>query len=231
MIDEMSADVDITPMSMVLNGAEINEQNILDAMDDVVDNLYQTADLSAADIAIGSLLGMQKLSGMGLAKLLWGVNKWWSETGQDGVRGDTFCDYMMATHGFKSSVVVDRYVLLWDTYENNLMPTGLRLKPLKDQIAIAQTIEQGYTITPKEWKKLEYAARNGEVLSILREIKGKAPRKNSLQLYEERDGTLVGWDAEGRHVLGWINVQEEHDDPTIHKGLERIRKGASIIER
>lgn len=228
-IDIFSEDSDLPPAEMFLNGNTITETDALDAVESVLRNLEKTSDLSQVDATLKSLLGMQKISGISLAKLLWGTKDWWAKNDMDKVTGDTFEDRMNGIHRLKR-IVIERYIALWDKYENGSIPDEIRARNIKDQIAISQTIEQGYEIDKKGWKRLEAASNNSEVLDILRDIKGKPPRKSMLKIYEERDGTLVGWDKDGRHVLGWLNVDEE-DKPVIHKGLERIRKNAGILRK
>lgn len=228
-IEIFGEDSDQSPSEMFLNGNVITEEDALEAVDGVLENLENTSDLAQVDATLKSLLGMQKISGMSLAKLLWGTKNWWVAHGMDTITGDAFEDRMDSIHRLKR-IVIDRYIALWDKYETGSIPEGIRARSIKDQIAISQTIEQGYEIGTREWKKLEDASNNSEVLDILRGIKGKPPRKSMLKIYEERDGSLVGWDKEGRHVLGWLNVDEE-DDPVIHKGLERIRNNAGILRR
>jgi hypothetical protein len=129
-------------------------------------------------------------------------------------------------------VVIERYINVWDKYEKELIPAAIRERPMKDQIAIAAAIEQGYDIPKQIWNELENASNNNDVLGIIRKLKGKPPRKSSLQIFEERDGSLVAWNGDGvRHLLGWLNSKEEEDDAAIHKGLERIRKGSGLIRR
>lgn len=219
------------PAMMFLNGGIITEQDALDAVDKIIENLRKTSDLAPVDATLNSLLGMQNISGKSMAKLLWGTQNWWNETGQEELTGDTFEDRFYATHHLKR-VVIERYINVWDKYEKELIPLVIRERPMKDQIAIAATLEQGYEIPKKVWKKLEDASNNNEVLGIIRELKGKPPRKSSLQIFEERDGSLVAWNGDSqRHVLGWLNSKEEDADPAVHKGLERIRKGSGLIRR
>lgn len=228
---EIRDDADRLPAMLFLNGGIVTEQDALDAVDVVLEQLEKTNDLSPVDMTLKSLLGMQRISGKSLAKLLWGTKDWWVRNNMDKQTGDTFDDRMVVTHGLKP-VVIDRYICLWDKVEKDMLPKRIQARPLKDQIAIAKTIDQGYDIRPTDWKKLEKAVNNNKVLEILREVKGKKARKSSLQIYEERDGTIVAWDGEGeRHVLGWLNINDEKDVPAVHKGLERIRKGSGLIKR
>lgn len=224
-------DSEIRPTKMGLNGTTITEQDALDGIDNLIDGLYETGDTAPVDATLKSLIAMQRIAGKSLAKLLWGYKQWWDATGQSQITGDTFEDRTHAIHGLNKTVL-GRYVLVWDSYERNVIPDPVRARPLKDQIAIAKTLEQGYEIKPTKWKELQNAVNNNAVLEILRKIKGKAPRKSSVQIVEERDGNIVAWDSEGgRHTIGWLNVEEEKDDPVIQKALSRIRNSAGIYRR
>lgn len=230
-IEIFHEDTDQPPAMLFLNGNIITEDDTLKAVDAILERLNETDDPAPLDATLQSLLGVQKISGVALAKLLWGAKKWWTEREMDKVTGDTFEDRMDAMHRMKR-IVVERYIALWDKYEVGAIPESIRARNMKDQIAISNAVGQGYEIPKKVWKKLEEATNNSEVLRIIREdVKGQPPRKASLQIFEERDGSLVAWDADGRHVLGWLNSAEEDDDPSIHKGLERIRSAANLMRR
>lgn len=222
-VEIYSDDVISPPTTIKMNGSKITETDVMDAVDKLLTKLNETNSMQEVDNALDSLIAMQHIAGKSLAKLLWGTKKWWDATGQGDKTGDTFDDRMHAIHGLNRTVV-GRYVMLWESYDRDVLPESIRDRPLKDQIAIAKTLEQDYQITNKEWKKLETAANNGEVLDILRGVKGKSRRKNSINITEERNGDVIAWDVDGgRHILGWFNSAEENDDPIIKKGLARLR--------
>lgn len=221
-------DVDVpAPAMLLLNGNVITEQDALDAVDEILENLNETSDLSGVNSTIQSLLGMQRISGKSLAKILWGTMRWWKAYGEEELTGDTFEDYIYANHGLKP-ITTHRYINVWDKYEMGLIPKNIQGRPLKDQIAIASTLN-GYEISKTDWKRLERANNNNEVLAILRDIKGKPPRKSSLQLYEERDGNITAWKNGQRRHVAWFNSAEE-DDEIVREALARLRRD-DVIRR
>ena len=198
-------------------------------MDLVLENLNKDNDLQAVDNALHVLLGMHRLSVFAIAKLVWGTKKWWIDREWDEESGDTFEDHFDATHNLKR-LQLDRYVMVWDHRDE--MPKEIHTRPLKDQIAIAQALSQGFNISKEDWKKLVQAANNSEILGILRKVKGKPPRKSYLNIRMERDGSVYGWDSDGgRHYLGFLNIKEENDDEYIKKGISRITKNSGIDRR
>lgn len=226
-IELYNGDAEVFPTSASLNGQIITEQDALAAIDNVLNNLYETSDLAPIDATLNSLLGLQNISGKSLAKLLWGIKKWWDESNQSAITGDTFEDRMYTTHRLKRTVM-DRYISLWDKYERGLIPESIQNRNLKDQIAISKTVEN-YEISDKNWQRLEHATTNNEVLEILREVKNKPAKKSSLQLREERDGNVYGWRNGERKLVAWFNIEEE-DDPIVRDSLRRLR-GEHVIRR
>ena len=231
MTDLVDIDDAPAPQEIFINGDVLTESDVLSAVDAVLEKLKETNDIRPVDNAIRSLLGIQKFSGLSLAKLLWGWKRWWIENKWDEQSGDTFEDYVFSTHGLKK-IHVDRYISVWDAYEKSAMPPQIQSRPMKDQIAIAKAIQQGYEIPKADWKKLQRAGSNNEVLAILRKVKGQPPRKSSLMIYLERDGSLVAWTSDGeRHFVGYLNVGERENDPAIDKAINRLTKNSGVIER
>jgi hypothetical protein len=218
-----------SPASVFINGGEITDRDVYDAIDLAVGELKRTKDLQIVDNALSSLLSIQTISIFGISKMMFEVKKWWDENDWDEETGDTFDDRFYSSHGL-NSVIIERYISVWEYRPQ--MPKKIHARPLKDQIAIAQTLSEGYDISKDRWKELEQADSNAKVLKILREIKGKPPRKSSLTVYLNRDGNLTAYDSEGnQHFIGFLQVKDEKSDPIVKKVIERIVKNTGTIRR
>jgi len=211
-----------------VNDVDIRGGDLFSAVDDVLRQVHETNDLALAENAIIALMGMEKLSGMALAKLLSGLHKWWDDTGQDDITNDTFEDWIYSVSTQFSPVYLGRCVTVWDKTETGAFSERIQERPLKDQQAIASHLDQGYTLGADEWERLEDALDNAEVLSILRESKGKPPRKHSLQIVLERDGSLAVWKEGQKHFVGFLNVKEAKEEEAIEKAINRIVKNSGI---
>lgn len=221
--------IDTSSSVAFINGESVTDADIYHAVDAVIEQLKETKDLQVVDGALGSLLTIQKFSIFGIAKMLHGVKHWWDDNNWDEETGDTFEDRFYSSHGL-NPVIMDRYISVWE-YRSQ-MPEKIHSRPLKDQIAIAATLSEGYEIPKQAWRELEKADSNSAVLKILREIKGKAPRKSSMMLYLERNGnlSLVNSDGEKKFV-GLLNVKEEKGDDDIRKAISRYVNNTGTIRR
>lgn len=217
----------ISPSTVFISGKAISEQDALDAVDATLKSLKETGDLEAIDIAEDTLLGLQRISGKALAKLLCGKKEWWDGTGQSKSRQCEFEDYEASRHGLKSTVI-DRYVVVWQKMSQ--FPEQFQLRPIRDLIPVAKALEQGYDIKPNIWKMLIRATSNAEIVTIVREkIKGKEARKSSRQLVLERDGSIkVYVEHEGKFV-GYLDTKSKDKD--VQQAIARILANTGIIKQ
>lgn len=208
-------------------GTGIEEKDLLSAVDNVIIQMSETGDVALADNAIGSMLTMQKVVGRPLAKILWSVSEFWKRTDREKETGDTFEDYMTSLHDI-SDVQLRRYVRVWKHTDNNNIPKAIQSRPMKDQIAIATMLEQGFDPSKEQWKRLEHAADNNEVLHIIRVIKKKPAKKGSLQLTLERDGSIQAWMDDKKTFVGFLNLKDESSNGVLEKAITRIVTGAGM---
>jgi len=218
-------------IQLQVNNQIITGADIFDAVDGVLDNLRETGDLLPAQTALRTLFAMQELSGQALAKLLYGVSAWYNENRMEEQTEDTFEDWFYTeVSTIVKPITIERYISVWDKHEQGLFTDAIKERPLKDQIAIAKAIEQGYPIDDKYMKELERAENYSEVGAILREVKGIEPRKSALQIYLERDGSLNAWQDGEKHFVGYLNIKENEDD-VVKKAVTRITDAAGLRKR
>jgi len=172
------------------------------------------------------LIQIGKLQGLGLAKVLYLIDKHWMEYDLD----ESFEEVAFADLGLHVHTV-ERYIKLWRMYELKKIPeefeSSIRQKNLMSQIPIANTIAQGYEIDNETWEELANAPDFSSVSEIVRDIKGKPPRKSSLQISMKRDGTLSAIQAGEYAHIGYLNIDD--DTELCQSAIERIIRNAGIL--
>jgi len=213
----------------LVDGSALTEKDVMSSIDTVLQRLYETGNLTNAVKVVNIMDKIGEVSGKAKAKLLWGISQWWIETEQAEKRNDTFLDMMESETGSKS-VTVSRYVNVWKYIENEDIPADVRERPMRDLIPIANALSQGHDFSKENWKKLARASNNADVLSILRVIKGKAPRKNGLQIVLGRDdGSLNAYKDDQKYYIGFLEVGD--DNEIVQKVIRRIIDGAGVQQK
>ena len=150
-------------IQLIVNETIISGSDILSAIDAVLVHLEETGDLQVAENALKSLMGIEKISGMGVARLLNGVNKWWDKTGQSELTGDTFNDWAFGVSTDFNRLYLQRCVSIARYQEDGVFSERIMARPIKDQQAIASHLEQGYDLDADEWEELEDATHNSQI--------------------------------------------------------------------
>ena len=222
---------------VLIDGQTILRDDVDKAINEVLDELNKTNDNKAIDDVITSLVGIQKFSVFFTVKALYGYYVWWENTNQTERRGDTFIDYIVAKHEFNSPLVIERYISLYRHYETGELPDAIKDRPLSEQNAIVDVLEDGrYEIKEEHWEKLVDARNGAEVRRILRDIKGKPPTKGSYEMHLGRDGSIYMW-HQGERIVWTRKVHlpngNEEDDSIeqrgLRKALARAKKGIGLI--
>lgn len=185
-------------------------------------------DISIIMSVINAMIKVSKETGLGLACGLYLINRNWDTFEID----DKFEDYVFTTSGLHKHTI-DRYLAVWAMYEEKSVPENLvpqiQQHNIKAQIPIAKAIEQGYEIGDEQWENLAGATDYNEVSKIVRDIKGKEPRKGSLQLYLDRDGSIKGYSNHIIYDIGWLDPTD--DDEVVQKAVARIVSNSGILRR
>jgi hypothetical protein len=213
---------------MNINGNSITAHDVMDAVDTVLEVLWQSGNLDNAIKASNSLGMIEEISGKAKAKLWHGWQRWWSETGQDEKRNDTFEDMMEAETGNKA-VTVKRYVNVWKYVDECIIPKDVQERPMRDLIPIATALSQGYEFEKDDWKKLARASNSSEVLEIVRTKKGSEPRKSGIQITLDRQGSLWAWKENKKYYVGVLEVNDTNE--VVKKAIQRITDSSGIQEK
>jgi hypothetical protein len=174
-----------------------------------------------------TMIEIQQLSGIGLAKALYLIKNNWSVFDLK----ETFEDVAFEYFG-KHRFTVDRYLAVQEMHEGEFIPNEFRddIKQMniKSQIPIAKALEQGVEITDEQWKKLAQAPDFSTVSKIVREdIKGAEPRKGSLMLSLDNVGSIWCFYDGERYFVGSLEV--DVDEEVVMKAIKRIIDNSGIL--
>lgn len=209
----------------LIDGKALTESDVLEAVDLVIDDLYQNNDLSKPTQVLNTLEKIGDVAGKAKAKLLFGIHQWWMEN----EKGD-FRDYIK-TQSPMSPVVVDRYITVQEQLESGAIPEDIAVRPMRDLVPIAKTLSHGHTITRKQYDKIAKANNNSEIQSILRDVKNKAPRKSSMQIYWETDGTLNVWQNGQKVFIGFLDKKAYENVDLARKAINRLLDTSGVIRK
>lgn len=203
---------------------------VLDGIEAAINRSIEEKDI---DIAIQTGLSIYKtarMAGLGLAKLLWMINKHWIEYNID----EEFTDYIFTEMGI-SKTTIHRYVRIWDMWEDpelKLSATDkLKLfsRPIKDLSAIATTIDAGYPVNNQQWQSLIEAESNNKLLEVLRDAKNEEPRRQSIIISLKRDGSLVAYNSGNQYFLGYLETDKMEEEVVIKRAITRLVNVAGIM--
>jgi hypothetical protein len=90
-------------------------------------------------------------------------------------------------------------------------------------------VSRGFDIESGDWEELADAPDYSTVSRKIREIKGVEPKKGSLQIYLEEDGTINAYYNDRIVYVGFLDVTSSND--TVQKTINRIVNGSGMIEK
>jgi len=175
------------------------------------------------------LKAVGQVAGIGLAKTLYQIKQNWEN--YDDV-GDNFEETVADYAGIGISTV-ERYLRVWDMKEKRIVPEELEdeifNRNIKEIIPIANAVDQGYEIEDDEWEDLANSPDYNSVSSVVRDIKGKPPRKSALQITLDREGNLYAMKAGEVAYIGFLSLDEENE--VAQKAIARLISSGGIIKR
>jgi hypothetical protein len=201
---------------------------ILQKAETIINEAIEKKDAEIALSACEQLIKISKLSGIGLAKLLYLIKKNWDVF----ERHDTFEEVAYTRFG-KHRHTISRYLAVYsELFVKNTIPEqfkeDIQQQAIRTQDYIAAALKQGEEISEEEWEKLAHAPDINTVLKILREdVRGKPPRKGSLQLWVDDLGSIWATFEGDRFFIGSLEV--DSDEEAVQKAIERIKKGSGIL--
>lgn len=207
-----STDVDLS---------KLTREAVLRGVDDVIVSLYQTGDIAHAVAVLNAFDKFMDVSGIARAKMLWGCKLWFTGTEQ---KGDFYEKFGIAEKHQRT--YADRLIRLWDCIDKDMVPKSVQKRQVRDLLPITEALSQGYDLDKATWRKLEQALDTNEINEILREVKGKPPRKGSLSLTVDDKGTITAWHEGQPYFCGSLNVVDTAEP--IVKAVTRIIERSGI---
>ena len=224
----LSDDLDLTLVSTMDQPVPFDASTILEAVEAVV---QKSLDEHNPDVAFGAgatLIRAARLSGIGLAKLLYLVYSNWTKYEIDMDFYDAGCESL----GMKR-ITLERYVRIWGMFDSGEVPETavqtLLQRPMSDLNAVATAFASGFPITPEKWETIATAESGAAVLEIMREVKQSPPKGNTISLKLTRDGDIYAWyKGESFHV-GWLDINDAEEHEPVKKAIDRIVSGSGIM--
>ena len=197
-------------------------------VDDLVQQAVDAEDPLIALEGIASLTGLERLIGLGKAKLLWELKAKWNQFKVE----EEFTDFVIESTGICRETV-DRYILVWAMYEGKLIPDKVHDeimgRTMRDQVEIAKIADRA-ELDGKDWNRIAATTNGHELAELKREILDIAPRKSGLVIRLRRNGNVEGTDSEG-HVEfgGYLEVEKAKTNPVVAKMIKRITRSSGIL--
>jgi DNA-binding TFAR19-related protein (PDSD5 family) len=208
-----------------INEHPISKKDFMGTVENEIIHLHETGDINRVMTIIKGLDSLDNITGHAKARLLWASSEWYKLN----VPGENFSDHVESTTDTKKSTV-DRYVTTWKYVEDCVIPKEIAERPLRDLVPIAMTLKQGYDISKEQWRKIKNTTTDGELRDVLREVKGKQPRKSARVIKLKRDGSLVGYKGEQQYFIGFLNIKDAENDLVLAEFIEKIKISVGIVE-
>jgi hypothetical protein len=219
----------ISPLDQSLD-IDGSEEEILTRVEELINKAIEERDVISALNVPRQIIMVQKVAGLGLAKSIYMIKQNWEVFELD----ESFDEYAMDWFGAHKATIT-RYERVWRNLHSetsNTIPEDakdkLRSMNLSSQIVVANIIDQGYDLEEDEWKELSEQPDYHSVSRIAREIKGKEPRSQSLQIWIEEDGTIKCSKGGGIYYVGWLDAM--NDNGIVKQAIERIKKHTGVME-
>ncbi len=196
-------------------------EHLLSRVDEVVNESLEKGDPEIALSAGAELTKVSRLAGIGIAKLAFTLNDRWVEFEV----ADDFVNAASLYWGL-SKLTIERYTRVWKMLTTENIPEEIKNKlqqrPIKDLIAIGNMVAQGFPVPDPMWEIFAEAPNNATVLAEIRDITGREPKKGSMILHMERDGSLRAWqNGEGIHI-GYLAINEDGTDKAINRIIDKV---------
>ena len=204
------------------------QKSLIDRVDEIISDSVSKGNPDIAGNALNYLMGMSRISGLSLAKMIYTFKFQWENFD----RRETFEQYLNDYSGIQK-VTIKRYYKVWEMLVSGDVPREstekLKLLPIRCLVPIANMWSQGWPIDDSQWQRLSNAPDPSTVNKIIREIKDDKPKKGSLQIeWESEEKKLTMWKDGVPHN---VYLQFDEDDPIVISGLERLFGDGRVLEK
>lgn len=197
-------------------------------VDEIIETSVSENNPEIAFHAMENLQAISRFSGKALAKFIYTFHHQWEKFNQR----DSFEDRLVDRLGMQP-VTIKRYYNVWKFIVEGEVPKEymdkIKLHPIKCLIPIATMYEQGYEVESNQWLALANAPDPSTIGKIIRKIKGKEPKKGSLQLeINWKSGEIFAWKDGQKYYVGYLETKSE-DEP-VQQAIKRIMSD-KILEK
>jgi len=225
-LDDLDMSDETSDELFFINDKETSIQQALESVENLLMKIEDTDDFNLGADVLRSMYAAGRAIGHSMVKLCYGMFSIWEASGRD---MEQFWGYMQDNTPLKR-ITIERYIKAWDAYLE-LGDTRLLTRPTKDLVALGSAMSQGYEVSQEDVEKLLETKSNGEFLGTIREIKGAEPRKNSITLYLETDGTINAWTKDGVVYVGYLDTKGAINNDILDKCITRITRSSGLIVR
>lgn len=204
------------------------EKSILKSIHSKVNEAIQNQDVSALGKIGQALLGVGQVSGIAFAEYVYTVEACWKQFGMR----DDFYTWAEDTLG-KTKTTLERQHRVWSMFVSGDVPKEyvekFKTMPIRVLIPIANMWYQGWEVSDIQWKRLSDAPDPSTVNKLIREIKQKPEKSNSLNITWSKDQkAITGWQNGKPHT---IFLAYKDGDPIIDKMLARLFGDGRVLEQ
>jgi hypothetical protein len=208
----------------------------------VYDSLEQGSFDFAAE-TISSYRSLARISELGQARILHGVNQYWTEVPHED--NDDYFAWSVRSTGYNGRTI-ERHISVWEMLSGSYIPhqylseirthTVRQLFKIYSLVVVPKKSEVNYKFLPQdlevdddEWLALSEATDDQRVAEIVAKIKDKPRNKNFMSLKIDKRGDLYVYQNNEAFSIGYLNVSE--DSPLVQKAIRRIVDNAGVTEK
>lgn len=205
------------------------KKKVFHRIDEAIQKAFEQDDMEVVWSAGRNLSEWAKLSGLGLAKLMYDGLQIWLRM-EKGSESDYYEEAYIQMG--KHRATVTRYTAIWAMLSDGIVPKGYReklmLHGVKMLIPIAQAVKDGYEIPREKWLALANAVDGHEVRKIVKEITGKADNSNYKTRQIDAEGDYTMWFKGKAYYIAHFNIS---DDPVIQAEISRAINLLGVLEK
>src|SRR5574342_323263 len=170
---------DLLPITGLDQSIQVNSETVMEKIDEALKQSLKEKNVYIALNVCKQLVAVGQVSGIGLAKALYFIEKNWEKYKVDEAFDDVVWDYIG-----KHKHTVERYVKVWGMFDNALIPQDhveeMKQRNIGELIPIANALYEGHEINEEQWEKLSEAPDVHTISKVIREdVKGESPRSGS----------------------------------------------------
>lgn len=200
--------------------------NDLEAVNNMLAQVDQAIENGELESFIDTVSNINKTTGITLAKAWYLYDLAWDQN----ERQETFIQYASQRFGY-TPTIIDRYIKAWMIVISapEALTDAFKGKSIKELIPLGVSYaNESIELDDETWEEFAGMQGDKEVSAKIKEMKGTSPRKGSLTIWVDADGTIqASKDGEIVHV-GFLNTDD--DDPIVQHAINRIVDGGRLIK-